>query len=296
MSWHATYLKIIDPIDWFRISKIPALKEMSSKNSLEIKDILEGISTIPLEKIYHDFGDYVYVAPFRRIKENRDFARVEFLGAIQRYLMGFYDDSIIRSTSAVEASLLTVHLERIKAGLMPSDIKKPFTFGKSIKLAIDNSRGFVFDKEIASDLDEILHIRNSFVHQYNFISTLIALFKKKIEKNAGKFDRLERELLSISKGSSDVASELKKRGVEIKGDTKLLFDIIDPELRRLLLQDLIETSKNYKNLSDFSVFSSEDYLDFNKHLVEEFGPDIFGNLAKYTIKKSYKIMKFLNYY
>ena len=296
MSWKETYRKIIDPIDWFRINKIPALQEMSYKNALEIKEVLEGISTIPIEKIHHDFGNYVYVDSFRMIKKDKDFARVEFFGAIQRYLMGFYDDSIIRSTSAVEASLLTRHLERMKAGLVSPNIKGKFTFGRSIRLAIDEKKGFISDKEIADDLDEILHIRNSSVHQYNFISTMITLFKKKIEENADTLDLLEQKLPLILGKSNDVVPRLKKLGISIKGDLKLLFDVLDPEHVKLLLQDLVETSKNYRNLSDFSVFSSEDYLDFNEYLVERFGLDIFRELAKYTIKKSYKIMKFLNYY
>jgi hypothetical protein len=295
MTWYATYQKIVDPVDWFRVNKIPALQKISINNALEIKDVLEGISTIPLEKIYHDFGDYVYVNSFRMLKEDRDFARVEFFGAIQRYLMGFYDDSVIRSTSAVEASLLTIHLERIKTGLIPSDIKKPFTFGTSIKLAIDDRKGFISDKEIADDLDEILKIRNSAVHQYNFISALIALFKKKIEEKAEVLDLLEQKSPSMSKKSGDVVSRKKSR-INVKGDTRLLFNVIDPKLAKLLLQDLIETSKNYMNLSDFSVFSSRCYLDFNNYLIEKFGLDIFRNLAKYTIQKSYRIMKFLKYY
>jgi hypothetical protein len=296
MSWHATYKKIIEPIDWFRIKKIPALQQISIMNALEVQDVLEGISTVPLEKIYHDFGGYVYLAPFRRVQENRDFARAELLGAIQRYLMGFYDDSIIRSTSAVEASLLTIHLERMEANQVRPNIKKPFTFGASIKLAIGNREGFILDNEIAGDLREILKIRNSFVHQYNFISTLIALSKDKIEKNARLLDFLEQNLSLLSKDSRDVVSDLEGRGINIKGDTKLLFDNTNPELAKLMLQDLIETSKKLKNFSDFSVFSSKDYLDFNKGLIEKFGPNIFRNLAKYTIQKSYKIMKFLKYY
>jgi len=50
--------------------------------------------------------------------ETRDIARQEFLAGVQRYLIGFFEDSIYHSTLSVELGLL-IRLETVTLRFYP---------------------------------------------------------------------------------------------------------------------------------------------------------------------------------
>lgn len=130
----------------------------------KIKSLLEILSNYP----------HNYIKTFKNISSNSDLPRNELRGAVQRYLLGNFIDSILFTCFSVEFGLI-VQLDRMLTDNEKRKIKKPFTFGRIIKKSIDYSLLNSSTKKAAL---ELLNLRNAHVHGSNFIAALMLSYKK----------------------------------------------------------------------------------------------------------------------
>ncbi len=137
------------------------------------------------------------------IKESRDICRQAFLTGVQRYLIGFYEDSIYHSTLSVETGLL-IRLDETLTPQQRNDLhdkinskNKPFllTFGKLFSLCKSN-QCIINDKKIERIIDKIIQTRNSHIHASNMTSASILSMKKlvipEIEKGVKDLEIIEK--------------------------------------------------------------------------------------------------------
>ena len=299
MAWQEIFDKLMDPVDWLREEKITKLKEMSNDNAREISDILIGISTGPIEKTYYDFGDFVYLPKFKNIKTNEDLVREEFRGALQRYIMGFFDDSIIHACFSVEAALLVTEDNLLKRNkLNEKDIHHPFTLGINIKVATKSEQKFIRDKEIVNKLNKIRIIRNSIIHQFNFISTLTSFYKLVIEE----YEFVINQIKDVEK---IIENEQLEKFIQI---AKNLAITMIPEYKsrietlsniknfKMLIEDVNNGIEAMKKLSDFKWSSDKENKKFINSKIIEYKNNIFHYLALETLQDSFHILHHLKYF
>jgi len=125
----------------------------------EIKEVLEHLSRYPFDPICR----------IKNIKENKDLARDEIRGSVQRYIYGNYLDSIFFSCFSVEFGLL-IRLNEILSEDEKKRAPKPFTLAKIISWANTHS---ILDQKHTKIARRILQIRNAHIHGPNFVSALI---------------------------------------------------------------------------------------------------------------------------
>jgi hypothetical protein len=132
--------------------------------------------------------EYAFGLP---LTETRDIARQEFLVGVQRYLIGFYEDSIHHSTLSIEMSLLI----RLDEELTPqrkselhakinSRIGAPFslTFGDIFSICRGKDCPIIKDKELERIIAELIKTRNTHIHASNLTSASILSMKESISE------------------------------------------------------------------------------------------------------------------
>ena len=154
------YLKTI-------ISSITFLSETAKKQAFK-----RGLDVLPE---IHAFRQYK-----GGIHEIRDIVREELRAGIQRYLIGFFDDSIHHSTLSVEMGLLI----RLEETLSKEDKDRihsringegpySFTFGAIFDESKKRGRNLIKDKEIERLIGQIIFTRNTHIHAGNFTAASI---------------------------------------------------------------------------------------------------------------------------
>jgi hypothetical protein len=137
----------------------------------------------------------------------KDLPRQEFRGAVQRYLVGLYDDSIHHAFFSVEMGLL-VRLEETlppkEKDALHDEINKTagkplsFTFGAVLNKAREGRVGIIHGKKVSQKIESLIDKRNTYVHANNFLSGLITAMKErtipKIEKELKDLSDLEKRL------------------------------------------------------------------------------------------------------
>jgi hypothetical protein len=120
------------------------------------------------------------------IHEIKDLIREEFRAGIQRYLVGFFDDSIHHSTLSVEMGLL-IRLDEIlteeeKKGIHTKinngEPPVSFTFGAIFDESKRKGRHILEDDEIERSIARILFTRNTHIHGANFTAASILSMKQ----------------------------------------------------------------------------------------------------------------------
>jgi len=152
------------------------INELHLDRGKRIRNLLDNLSNYP----------YDSKKKFKNIRENADFAREELRGAVQRFLIGNFLDSIIFSCFSVEFGLL-VKLDLVLTDEEKRNVKKPFTFGKIIKKSCDY---LSLDSSVEKAAYELLDIRNAHIHGSNFIGALIQSYKgfNKLFEKSGLID------------------------------------------------------------------------------------------------------------
>ena len=141
--------KLLNPILWLKEEYLAQFNQEIRQRSKEISYILEGLESYPLEETVTVYEDLIFRANYRNIKSNRDIPRQEFRGACTKYLLGFFQDSMLQSFSTVESALLTIHDERIQNNIIDeTKIRYQFTLGPNIDLAISKIDGFITDVQM----------------------------------------------------------------------------------------------------------------------------------------------------
>jgi len=125
------------------------------------------------------------------MRETRDIARFEFLAGVQRYLIGFFDDSIYHSTLSVELGLL-IRLEETITEKEKSEIHErinskdglpfSFTFGAIFDETKKRNRSIIKDGQVLQRIAKIIETRNTHIHAGNFTSASILSTKEIIPK------------------------------------------------------------------------------------------------------------------
>jgi len=309
MSLNKTQKKIVDaifePLLWFNPNKFNDFKKESENRAEDISNILTGISSIKIEKTIFKMNDQsIYSSPLRNIKDNKDLARMEFRGAIQRYLLGFYNESITSSCNSIEMALLIEHKKRILNGTITSNtITERFTFGSNKALACDPNRGFINDTNIKNILTDIVLTRNMFAHQNNFMSPLIQSYKIMLMKTPkGKIitNRLIKRMFGID---TNFIEEFFKE-IELDENDKAGFrDGLLSLLPNELKNDIIKLPTVINNLWDYAEFTNQANLDYFDKIFDEFIEsdskyklDIFYFLSNKTLNQAFIILKYLDYF
>ncbi len=136
--------------------------------------------------------------------ETRDIARQEFLAGVQRYLIGFFEDSIYHSTLSVEMGLLIRLEEELsdnekKAIYDRINSKKdkpaPFTFGVIFDESKRKGRNIIKNEQTQQRIAKIIDVRNTHIHASNFTSASILSVKEKglpkIEKSIKEINEIQ---------------------------------------------------------------------------------------------------------
>ena len=186
------------------------------------------------------------------IWEDEDLAREEFRGAVQRYLLGYYEDSIYHSCFSVETALLIClnkkmnNKEKMEEHNLINRKKRPkyLTFGR-IKYKCESSKYNIINPSISNMIEEIIDIRNSHIHAYNFISAIIIQRVKHL--NNQYFYLQDIENLNFLQ--------------------KLFFMLLS---RNMSIEILEEKLKAYMSLSNFTWCSKNNLREQVENSVEEY--------------------------
>jgi hypothetical protein len=132
--------------------------------------------------IFEELGEFK-----NEILELEDLARQEFRASIQKYLLGFYEDSIHHSCASVEMGLLI----RLEQKLTEEEKEKiheeinrkkgkplALTFGEIFNRAKEKQIGIVSEKSLAKKIEVLISRRNTYVHVSNVLSGIIISLKK----------------------------------------------------------------------------------------------------------------------
>jgi hypothetical protein len=139
------------------------------------------------------------------IRKTRDIALQEFLIGVQRYLIGFYDDSIYHITLSVEMSLL-IRLDEELPPEKKSEIHKKinsknetpfsFTFGSIFNVCKGKDFHILTNKKIEERIEKIIETRNTHIHASNLTSASILSLK---EVSIPEIDKGLKELELVEK-------------------------------------------------------------------------------------------------
>ena len=139
-------------------------KKRAKKNGEQIRYILKVISKYDYE-LYSD----------------EDLPRLEFIGAIERYLLGFNEDSVRTSIIAVEMGLI-IRLNEILSDNEKEQIciemnreRNPlsFTFGYLVNLCMNNKYKILRGKRIKNIAENLIKYRNIHFHTPTFLAGII---------------------------------------------------------------------------------------------------------------------------
>jgi hypothetical protein len=132
--------------------------------------------------IFEELGEFK-----NDVLELEDLARQEFRASIQKYLLGFYEDSIHHSCASVEMGLL-IRLEEKLTDKEKEKIHeeinrkkgKPLalTFGEIFNMAKGKEVGIICEKKLAKKIEVLISRRNTYVHVSNVLSGIIISLKK----------------------------------------------------------------------------------------------------------------------
>jgi hypothetical protein len=133
------------------------------------------------------------------IQENRDISRQQFLMGVQRYLIGFYEDSIHYTTMSVELGLLirlneelsAAQKEEIHSKINAKETPLSFTFGCIFGMCKKRKLGIIRDAKISQKIDDIIATRNIYIHASNLNSASLLSMK---ESSIPEIDKTRKEL------------------------------------------------------------------------------------------------------
>lgn len=196
----------------------------------EITDILEGLSRFPIG-----------------VHQDRDLPREEFRGAVQRYVLGIYEDSMYHSSFSIEMGLIVrlneklEHKEKIVIHEAINRRRNPqsFTFGRIKNLSEERRLG-ILKKNTIKAVDEILEIRNSHIHAQNFISATII--------------QSHRHLKRDSRFEQQIEMALKREPAWKRFVIRFL-------LRRFLKLQYLQRKKTIESMSDFRWCARDNILN-----------------------------------
>jgi len=129
-----------------------------------------------IPQILDKLSEYEY-----ELREDGDLPRIEYRGAVERYLVGFYEDSIRNSLISVEIGLI-IKLNEILPENKKQEIyrdinreKEPisFTFGSIVNLASNRKYRILKGKKIKNTIESLIKQRNIHFHTSTFLSGLI---------------------------------------------------------------------------------------------------------------------------
>jgi hypothetical protein len=193
----------------------------------------------------------------------RDIARAEFLAGIQRYLIGYFDDSIHHSTLSVETGLL-IRLEETLTEEEKSQLHTKincehplsFTFGFIFDEAKRKGHHIIEDKEIEHKISSLIGTRNTHIHGGNFTAASILSMRQK--------------------GSMEIKNglELLKK-LEKKSIAKLVTKDFIPRARTIL----IETQNDINNLPSIEWCTQDKHREKTKKELDDYFNDIFAKAA-----------------
>lgn len=235
----------------------PRVNSLFSKNNWINRRGKKGIE-IRSKTIEHIINSTIL--DYDGINVERDISREEFRGAIQRYLLGFYYDSIFSSCTSIELSLLNILNEQLsddEKNEIHERINNPnrrywFTFGT----IYGNCKRYLSDNE--KDLiEQILSIRNTQFHAYNYLSSMLTLYKRLLSEKQIMINKME---------------DNKNKPIY-----KLLFLLIKTYVGR----DLIEAINTFQTMPDYDWCAKEDQSIVIQNDVETYFNEIVDsfNLA-----------------
>jgi hypothetical protein len=298
---------ILEPLIWFNTEKINDFRKESEHRGEDIKKILSGISKVKIEKTIFMMDEiYKYKLPTRNIKDNMDWAREEFRGAIQKYLLGFYKESVISSCNSVEMALLTEHKKRLVSGIISTnDIKPRFTFGDNKALALNTNKGFISDAHIAGLITDIVLTRNMLIHQHNFMSALMQIYKEMliITPNNSLNKKIFKRISKITGIDLEILFKMIKEMTSDSSEPIITRENILSMLPKQLQNEINRTPDLINNLWDYREFTNQDNINHFNLVLDEFWKsnikfqlDIFYYLSNKTLNQAYTILKFLKYF
>jgi hypothetical protein len=192
----------------------------------------------------------------------RDIAREEFRASVQRYLIGYFDDSIHHSTISVETGLLI----RLEETLTEEEKKQlhdkingerplSFTFGVIFDEAKRKERRIVEDKGIEHTISRTIGTRNTHIHGGNLTAASILSMQQK-------------GTLEIKNGLAQL-ERLEKRNI-----AKLIAKDFMPQARA----KLIETQNDINNLPSLEWCTQDKHREKTKKELDAYFTDIFAKV------------------
>lgn len=304
-EWEPIFKQILEPVDFLKEEKMDLFRKMMRQRAEEISDILIGLSKHKLEETYFEFGKLAYRPRFKNIKTNEDFAREEFRGAVQRYLLGMDEDSLIHACIALEAGLLVKDDEKLKNGeLKKKDIRLPFTLGKNMGLWLPKSKtnrygkGFIKDEAIIEQLKRAKLTRDCHIHGFNFIASLVLWLKSGLTEYRFGAEFLESIKAILEKTrDEELLEEIKKIRDFLPSELHdQIGPFLHPEAIRMILSDVMSGFKTIENLSDFRWCAQEEALKLVKERIERYGLAVgfFQSVAKETLYDTYAVLRHID--
>jgi hypothetical protein len=165
----------------------------------------KGAKTKALKRAYDVLPQLKILEKYKAgIHETYDLSRQELRAAINRYIIGYFGDSIYHSTLAIETALLvkldeTLSQEEkdaIQRSINPKNAKPlSFTFGVILDEANRSGREIISNTDVEQKIRFLIEIRNRYIHASNLNAAFIKSYKEKlipqIELGLGRIDSIQ---------------------------------------------------------------------------------------------------------
>lgn len=228
-------------------------KKLAKKRIKDISEILTALSNYNFE-----------------LQNDIDHPRLEFLGSVERYLCGFYEDSINCSILSVEIGLLVKLNQIIPDGekqFIHQEINKKegkplsFTFGYMKDLALSKKYNIIRGDKNKEIIEKLVIKRNSHLHIITYLSAIINILKERLLDNYLGYDKN----INIIKKHKYVSKLIKINKIE----------------------GIVDKKKNIvKELSTFSWCSTDKNKNFIENLI-----NVYMNEMESKIKTTMKQLK-----
>lgn len=164
------------------------------------------------------------------IHETYDLARQEIRASLNRYVIGYYGESIYHSTLAVETALL-LKLDELLSDAEKNEIhnsinskdNRPlsFTFGAILDESKRKNRKIINNTEFEQKIKFLIEVRNRYIHANNLNVSFIKSYKEKlltqIEFGLKNIDTLDEiRLLKLIPSTRKSLQEAKEKLLETK--------------------------------------------------------------------------------
>lgn len=282
-------------------NKIKNFKFLSNAGKKKARNRINDINHLSPKITKHDYI----------LRDHNDLPKIEFMGAVEKYLVGFFYESLQNSINSVELALLvklTVELPEKEKRELNSRINSnsntdriSFTFGYMKNTAIQHR--IIQGKRTITVFDQMTEIRNTIYHPANLMNLLLSQQQPMIpefDNFIEQFEKIENStlvrLMPYLKNINNLA-KYGKNALEktdaFEWSTRENSNVSVRNQISTLIEETMKEGQTLRKEIEMNPIKMLKVPDFVKRTQEE---GILKHLALNTINVSFEALEYLKFF